>query len=49
MFHKDNEEFSLLKEHLRKVISQNETLRKENEALKRVIQNLDKLVDLDNK
>lgn len=33
------EEFHVLKEYIKKLLTQNENLKKENEALKRVIEN----------
>lgn len=42
---KNPEEFLLLKEHLKKLISKNEKLAKENEALKRVIENFHKKIN----
>lgn len=39
MLNSKQEELHVLKEYIKKLLAQNETLKKENEALKRVIQN----------
>jgi len=39
MLSKKQEEFSVLKEYIKRLLSQNEKLKKENDALKRVIEN----------
>jgi N-acetylglutamate synthase-like GNAT family acetyltransferase len=39
MLNNKQEEFNVLKEYIKKLLAQNDLLKKENEALKRVIQN----------